>query len=463
VGCEARLGKPNKARGFCGIMSHIFISYNQEDADFAALLMVELEKNGFETWLDKQRLRAGADWSEEIDDGILTAAAVVLVLSPSSTASQYVTYEWSCAIGAGIRVVPLLRRQTEIHPRLRRLQYLDFCGNVRPWSDLFRELRSIKQEGQTHWRPPRDTPPHIKRAVVDLDSGNFADRRGAIGAIAQSQHNVVPAALQHALKSPFSDVRAHAAVALAERDDPAAVTEVGLRALTEALRQDSSGAMNAFLRIGRASLDHLTLVARSETDPARLYAIYLLSSVGGKDAIPTLLDLVGDADEDVADNAVRQLGELKVVQAVPSILHLMIERATKYYESKARWGPSKQPVRTLIDIGDKSIEPQLFAATKHKVPTVRMCAAQVFGGLFGASAVPVLADLLSDTHTAHYFGRRGQAEPADEVTVAEVAAKALGDINTPEAQKLVLQYRHEHPENVVLSIQNLALNIPKST
>jgi hypothetical protein len=83
-------------------MSHIFISYQQDDADFAAVLMMELEKAGFDTWLDKQRLRAGSDWSEEIDQGILTATALELVLSPASRASEYVTYEWSCAIGAGI-------------------------------------------------------------------------------------------------------------------------------------------------------------------------------------------------------------------------------------------------------------------------------------------------------------------------------------------------------------------------
>src|SRR5271154_2190134 len=114
-------------------MSHIFISYNQEDADFAAVLMTNLEKAGFDTWMDKNRLRAGSDWSQEIDQGIFTAMAVVLVMSPDSRASEYVTYEWSCALGAGVPVIPVLRRDTKIHPRLGRLQYLDFRGSVRPW------------------------------------------------------------------------------------------------------------------------------------------------------------------------------------------------------------------------------------------------------------------------------------------------------------------------------------------
>jgi hypothetical protein len=106
--------------------------------------MMELERAEFDVWLDKHRLRPGADWSEEIDRGILTALALVLVISPDSRASEYVTYEWSCALGAGVPVVPLLRQKTEIHFRLRRLQYVDFTGSVRPWGDMTRELKSIK-------------------------------------------------------------------------------------------------------------------------------------------------------------------------------------------------------------------------------------------------------------------------------------------------------------------------------
>jgi hypothetical protein len=52
------------------MMGHIFISYNQEDSDFAAVLMMHVEKAGFDTWMDKSRLRPGADWSEGIDRGI---------------------------------------------------------------------------------------------------------------------------------------------------------------------------------------------------------------------------------------------------------------------------------------------------------------------------------------------------------------------------------------------------------
>jgi hypothetical protein len=68
-----------------------------------------------------------------------------------------------------------------------------------------------------------------------LDSGNSDDRRGAIKAIDQSDHHVVGPALQHAMSSPFRDVRTSAAFSLAERDHPAAKTEAGLEALVEGI------------------------------------------------------------------------------------------------------------------------------------------------------------------------------------------------------------------------------------
>jgi hypothetical protein len=115
-------------------MSHVYISYNQDDSDFAFVLKTEIEKTGFDAWIDKARLRPGADWSEEIDQGIRQALAMIVVMSPSAKASEYVTYEWSFAVGAGIYVIPILYKKTALHPRLSRYQYLDFTNpSVRPW------------------------------------------------------------------------------------------------------------------------------------------------------------------------------------------------------------------------------------------------------------------------------------------------------------------------------------------
>jgi hypothetical protein len=295
-------------------MSHIFISYQQEDADFAAVLMMELEKAGFDTWLDKQRLRAGSDWSEEIDQGVRAAAALVLVLSPASRASEYVTYEWSCAIGAGVRVVPLLRRDTEIHPRLRRLQYLDFRGNVRPWSNLFGELQSIALESQTYWRPPRDTPPHIQRALSDLNSGNIDDRTGAMSAITSSDHHVVVPALLHALLSPFRDVRTSALGSLAMRDHPSVKTEAALSVLLEYLQDQAIPRPSRYTTAGqmiikKVGIDYLgTKLISGEVRSLSL--IKALGFIGGMEVISILLKLTKNPNPDIVRVAIEELKRL---------------------------------------------------------------------------------------------------------------------------------------------------------
>ena len=81
------------------------------------------------------------DWRQEIDDAILTSSAVILVLTPEAKKSEYVTYQWAFALGSGKSIVPLMLRDTPIHPRLEIFQYLDFTNRrARPWTRLLSVL-----------------------------------------------------------------------------------------------------------------------------------------------------------------------------------------------------------------------------------------------------------------------------------------------------------------------------------
>lgn len=121
-----------------------FISHSKDDGDFAENLKFTLEKEGFFGWIDTDVLQAGTDWRQEIDDAILSSTAVILVLSPESKQSEYVTYEWAFALGSGLRIVPLMLKDTPIHPRLEIFQYLDFTNRrARPWARLLSLLREL--------------------------------------------------------------------------------------------------------------------------------------------------------------------------------------------------------------------------------------------------------------------------------------------------------------------------------
>lgn len=122
----------------------VFISHDHDDADFAELLKLRLEKNGLEGWIDTERLKIGQDWREEIDSGIEGALAVIAIMTPEARKSEYVTYEWAFSWGKQKTIFPIMLKQTQLHPRLESLQYLDFTNRAaRPWDELIISIKSL--------------------------------------------------------------------------------------------------------------------------------------------------------------------------------------------------------------------------------------------------------------------------------------------------------------------------------
>jgi hypothetical protein len=149
-------------------VSHIFVSYNQADSDFSEILHSKIEQAGFVVWRDSSGLRGGDDWRKGIDDAIKGACVLVVVMTPEAKASEYVTYEWAFAWGAGVKVIPLLLKRTQLHPRLESLQYLDFSNrHIRPWDALIALLREAESSS-----PVREGPQIAKRNVDQRDTKN---------------------------------------------------------------------------------------------------------------------------------------------------------------------------------------------------------------------------------------------------------------------------------------------------
>jgi len=124
-------------------VKHIFVSYAREDKDFARQLVRHLRKWNRLPWQDLSNLKGGRNWHATIDDALRKAEALVVVMSPHATKSPYVTYEWAFALGAGVSVIPVLRKQTTLHPRLSSIHYIDFTtGRGTPWVNLTKALPS---------------------------------------------------------------------------------------------------------------------------------------------------------------------------------------------------------------------------------------------------------------------------------------------------------------------------------
>jgi len=127
---------------------HFFISHSGSDGDFAELLKLRMAEQGYAAWVDTDRLGPGLDWREEIDKAIRQSRALIAVMSVEARGSEYVTYEWAFAWGAGVKIIPIMLKETPLHPRLATLQYLDFTNRTaRPWQRLFAALAEA-QNGQ---------------------------------------------------------------------------------------------------------------------------------------------------------------------------------------------------------------------------------------------------------------------------------------------------------------------------
>lgn len=126
-------------------MTHVFLSYSHQDSAFVTDLEPYVEKKGITVWTDEELL-AGQNWKQAIDQAIQRCFALIVVMTPEARTSEYVTYEWSYALGVGITVIPLMLRHTALHPKLDEIQFLDFTGDDigKPLTQLYKRLSSLE-------------------------------------------------------------------------------------------------------------------------------------------------------------------------------------------------------------------------------------------------------------------------------------------------------------------------------
>jgi hypothetical protein len=133
------------------IKKQVFISYKHDTLGvyFLKDLTRELQNSGFEVWSDRL-IEVGDKWRESIDTGIKESFVIIVVLTPEATFSQYITYEWSYAMGLGIPIIPLvlvqLEPNAEMHPKLEPLQYLNFTEGRQPYLELMQRLNSYHND-----------------------------------------------------------------------------------------------------------------------------------------------------------------------------------------------------------------------------------------------------------------------------------------------------------------------------
>lgn len=433
-------------------MRNVFVSYCHEDADFAQILKEELSKAGFGVWKDLD-LRAGDNWRAEIDNAIKQALAVVVVMSARARASEYVAYEWSFALGAGVPVLPLLLKiaPANVHPRLAALQSLDFSNYMlRPWESLARALRELANADRPFTiSPPRDAPPVVQQAAHALDSLEANERKAAIQTLAQMQHPAARDALAEAITHPVLDVRVAAAEALAAAKDVRAIPglfdairnrlyykviddfqsfdEDAAPALLQALNDADENDLvreAAAWTLGRmryaAAFPALVSTLHGASAPKlRAAALGTLGSLGDPAANTWFIEALADRDSYVRRAAIAALRKSELTEDLKARAVAGFCQALRDGESDVR----REAAEALVEMHNAAATPVLLEALRDMDSPVRSQAAAALGAIGDACAVGALIAAMR-THDS---------------TTSQNAAAALARIGGEAAMSALLE------------------------
>mgnify|MGYP001289129166 CR=1 FL=1 len=372
-------------------MGHLFACFTHENIEFVMELASRLESVGVKVWFDREKLRAVDEWRAETDQALQSCSAVLAIMTPTARASQVVTHEWSYALGIGKRLVPLMLKPTDLHPRLAAMSYYDFTDpTALPWSEFIAEMQRVANvpEVQAADLPLRGARPDqrtvIYSAIEQLESPDVADRLSAVEVLAKSGHPLAQDALRDAMHGArWHDVRVAAAFHLVRTMREIEAIPLLLQALPSVLDEPE---YNEYL----AAIAALGSVAREQVAGA-----------------------LADDEARVRWAATQVLAEMKDVEAVPALL-----AALEDPDGDVRWGAAE----ALTALADPRALDGLAAHLKDEHRWVRQECARALAHLNDGRAVPALIETLADSE----FG------------VKETALRALGEIHVPEATDAVL-------------------------
>lgn len=141
-------------------MPRYFLSYARADAPFALRLADDLRASGVDLWIDQRDIAPSQRWDRAVEAALRDCAAVVVVLSPRSVASENVLDEIGFAIDSRKDVVPLLYESCNVPMRISRMQRIDFTGDYR---DALERCQAVLGAERRSQAPARAFDPQVLR------------------------------------------------------------------------------------------------------------------------------------------------------------------------------------------------------------------------------------------------------------------------------------------------------------
>lgn len=382
-------------------MSHVFISYKRTATDtaFAREVETQLLNANFEVWRD-EKIQGGKKWLEEIESNIRGSFAVVVIITPEAMKSKWVNYEWIFARGAGIAIVPIYFRPVrKFNYRFDDYQFIPFQF-IYDWKKLTTTLNEVRNEYSSRLGISIGGANQLKQIIDALNSWDRDDREKAARLLGEQ--------------------RKHEAV----------------EALIQVVENDSD-------------------------DRVRITAISSLGSIGDPRAIFRLSSALEEKNWVIRYCAAKALRLIRSPDSVPALIKALDDENGRVRDTVAS---------SIIEIADLQYVPILVSNIRSDSVNLRKTSAWILGGLKVRSALPVLRELIRDTDSgvrAHAIGALGEignqtvvadltqqlsdqasftsiaGEPILSMSVADVVARALVQIGTPEALEAVERWKKE--------------------
>ncbi|MDX2078615.1 MAG: HEAT repeat domain-containing protein [bacterium] len=399
-------------------MSKIFISYSHVDKDFVEKLVEHCHIADIDIWWDDS-LKAGEYWSPQIDEAITNASAMILILSPNSSVSPYVTYEWAFAKGLGKKIIPVMCEsinrdtqleanidtikqqygvklpQPQIHPDFILSHRIDLSGqNNTPqtWKKLINQIHEVLGNFLLTNLSPY-APDAVKIAYADLKSSDGGKRKNAILSLSLIESPYAEDALILALEHDYLDVRWWSAEKLGKRRSIKAIPK-------------------------------LIKCVSDENDDIRLYAVEALIQIEDKSIEAGLIQALQDKNQDIRRKSAETLGKIGSIEAIPSLIKALDDEDNHF---------SGRICQILETFGTPAIPPLVIAfQDKTNSEQVRQLIATILGNIRSSEAVPVLIQFLPD----------------DSYIVRLKIISALGDIGSSEAVPSLIDCIQDVKENI---------------
>lgn len=153
----------------------IFISYSHKDREFVERLAHALLEAGEDVWFDQWEILGGDSLVEKIfEEGLSSASAFVVVISPESVKSKWVREELDVAtvrrIEGVTKVIPLVIGNAKIPSALRALVWIDMREKFD--EGVQKIINSVHGITQKPLRPNRESIAFkLKESVGNLSQG----------------------------------------------------------------------------------------------------------------------------------------------------------------------------------------------------------------------------------------------------------------------------------------------------